>query len=114
LEFGKFEQVCDDNRLYNTITGFAPTPPTFPWAHKKNEDPEWEFKDSKGAYQKWTRTRIESVESRSKFLKELEIYMRDLNIVEPDVNYLYRLSSFKEWNNPKQVALEVRRRQTFI
>jgi hypothetical protein len=30
LEIGKFEQVCEDNRLYNTITGFDPIEPVFP------------------------------------------------------------------------------------
>jgi hypothetical protein len=30
LEIGRFEQLCEDNRLYNTITGFDPIDPVFP------------------------------------------------------------------------------------
>ena len=50
--------MSDNNRLFNTITGFAPALPSFPYEKKKAEDPEWEFKDANGDYKKWTRERI--------------------------------------------------------
>lgn len=46
-------QVCDDNRLYNTITGFEPSPPSFPQEHNKDNDPYWEYKDEDNGFKKW-------------------------------------------------------------
>ena len=84
--------MSDNNRLFNTITGFAPALPTFPFEKKKAEDPEWEFKDANGDYKKWTQEKIAKNEKHDKFFKNLQSYMSDLSIVERDVNYLYRFS----------------------
>jgi len=75
----------------------------------KDEDPEWEYKDEKGEYRKWTKGRMERKENRLKFYTEINKVLKESHIALPDDNFLLRLGSYREWKDPAAVAKELRR-----